>query len=81
MVGGGRDALLYCGDIRAPRFVLIEPSALVSAQGDVGRAGLTVESAWAKAHPTKMTRKDGSERWVEMGGCGRVDPNVFDAVE
>jgi len=24
--------------------------------------------------------KDGSETWVEMGGCGMVDPNVFDAV-
>ena len=24
--------------------------------------------------------KDGSENWVEMGGCGMVDPNVFDAV-
>jgi len=24
--------------------------------------------------------KDGSGRWVEMGGCGMVDPNVFDAV-
>jgi len=24
--------------------------------------------------------KDGSESWVEMGGCGMVDPNVFDAV-
>jgi phenylalanyl-tRNA synthetase alpha chain len=23
---------------------------------------------------------DGSERWIEMGGCGMVDPNVFDAV-
>jgi phenylalanyl-tRNA synthetase alpha chain len=24
--------------------------------------------------------KDGRESWVEMGGCGMVDPNVFDAV-
>jgi phenylalanyl-tRNA synthetase alpha chain len=24
--------------------------------------------------------KAGNERWVEMGGCGMVDPNVFDAV-
>jgi phenylalanyl-tRNA synthetase alpha chain len=24
--------------------------------------------------------KSGSENWVEMGGCGMVDPNVFDAV-
>ena len=24
--------------------------------------------------------KTGSESWVEMGGCGMVDPNVFDAV-
>jgi len=24
--------------------------------------------------------KAGSESWVEMGGCGMVDPNVFDAV-
>ena len=24
--------------------------------------------------------KDGNENWVEMGGCGMVDPNVFDAV-
>jgi phenylalanyl-tRNA synthetase alpha chain len=24
--------------------------------------------------------KDGKESWVEMGGCGMVDPNVFDAV-
>ncbi len=23
---------------------------------------------------------DGSTRWVELGGCGMVDPNVFDAV-
>ncbi len=23
---------------------------------------------------------NGNERWVEMGGCGMVDPNVFDAV-
>jgi phenylalanyl-tRNA synthetase alpha chain len=25
--------------------------------------------------------KTGQESWVEMGGCGMVDPNVFDAVE
>ena len=24
--------------------------------------------------------KNGKESWVEMGGCGMVDPNVFDAV-
>jgi len=24
--------------------------------------------------------KNGRENWVEMGGCGMVDPNVFDAV-
>ena len=24
--------------------------------------------------------KSGKENWVEMGGCGMVDPNVFDAV-
>jgi phenylalanyl-tRNA synthetase alpha chain len=24
--------------------------------------------------------KSGKESWVEMGGCGMVDPNVFDAV-
>jgi phenylalanyl-tRNA synthetase alpha chain len=24
--------------------------------------------------------KEGRESWVEMGGCGMVDPNVFDAV-
>ncbi len=24
--------------------------------------------------------KTGKEKWVEMGGCGMVDPNVFDAV-
>ena len=23
---------------------------------------------------------DGSERWIEVGGCGMVDPNVFEAV-
>ena len=23
---------------------------------------------------------DGSEKWIEVGGCGMVDPNVFDAV-
>jgi phenylalanyl-tRNA synthetase alpha chain len=27
-----------------------------------------------------LTGKDGAESWVEMGGCGMVDPNVFDAV-
>ncbi len=27
-----------------------------------------------------MKDKTGSENWVEMGGCGMVDPNVFDAV-
>ncbi len=27
-----------------------------------------------------MKGKDGTESWVEMGGCGMVDPNVFDAV-
>jgi len=27
-----------------------------------------------------LTDKSGQERWVEMGGCGMVDPNVFDAV-
>ena len=27
-----------------------------------------------------MEGKDGSKTWVEMGGCGMVDPNVFDAV-
>jgi phenylalanyl-tRNA synthetase alpha chain len=24
--------------------------------------------------------KDGNEMWIEVGGCGMVDPNVFDAV-
>jgi len=24
--------------------------------------------------------KDGKEKWIEVGGCGMVDPNVFDAV-
>ena len=24
--------------------------------------------------------KDGTENWIEVGGCGMVDPNVFDAV-
>ena len=24
--------------------------------------------------------KSGNERWIEMGGCGMVDPNVFEAV-
>jgi phenylalanyl-tRNA synthetase alpha chain len=27
-----------------------------------------------------LADKDGNESWVEMGGCGMVDPNVFDAV-
>jgi len=27
-----------------------------------------------------FTGKDGSQNWIEMGGCGMVDPNVFDAV-
>ena len=27
-----------------------------------------------------LADKSGSENWVEMGGCGMVDPNVFDAV-
>ncbi len=27
-----------------------------------------------------LTDKGGNESWVEMGGCGMVDPNVFDAV-
>jgi phenylalanyl-tRNA synthetase alpha chain len=27
-----------------------------------------------------LVDKTGQERWVEMGGCGMVDPNVFDAV-
>jgi len=27
-----------------------------------------------------LADKTGKERWVEMGGCGMVDPNVFDAV-
>ena len=27
-----------------------------------------------------LTDKTGRESWVEMGGCGMVDPNVFDAV-
>jgi phenylalanyl-tRNA synthetase alpha chain len=27
-----------------------------------------------------LTDKAGNARWVEMGGCGMVDPNVFDAV-
>jgi phenylalanyl-tRNA synthetase alpha chain len=26
------------------------------------------------------TGKSGKETWIEMGGCGMVDPNVFDAV-
>jgi phenylalanyl-tRNA synthetase alpha chain len=27
-----------------------------------------------------LADKSGQESWVEMGGCGMVDPNVFDAV-
>jgi phenylalanyl-tRNA synthetase alpha chain len=27
-----------------------------------------------------LTDKTSKESWVEMGGCGMVDPNVFDAV-
>jgi phenylalanyl-tRNA synthetase alpha chain len=27
-----------------------------------------------------MVDKDGKKDWIEMGGCGMVDPNVFDAV-
>ena len=27
-----------------------------------------------------FTAKDGSESWIEMGGCGMVDPSVFDSV-
>ncbi len=27
-----------------------------------------------------LVDKSGQESWVEMGGCGMVDPNVFDAV-
>ncbi len=27
-----------------------------------------------------LVDKSGNESWVEMGGCGMVDPNVFDAV-
>ncbi len=27
-----------------------------------------------------LTDKSGNEDWVEMGGCGMVDPNVFDAI-
>ena len=27
-----------------------------------------------------LTDKKGRENWIEMGGCGMVDPNVFDAV-
>jgi len=27
-----------------------------------------------------LVDKNGKESWVEMGGCGMVDPNVFDAV-
>ncbi len=27
-----------------------------------------------------LADKEGNERWVEMGGCGMVDPNVFDSV-
>ncbi|MGL5094105.1 MAG: phenylalanine--tRNA ligase subunit alpha, partial [Planctomycetia bacterium] len=28
----------------------------------------------------RMTLADGRERWVELGGCGMVDPAVFEAV-
>ena len=27
-----------------------------------------------------LADRSGNARWVEMGGCGMVDPNVFDAV-
>jgi phenylalanyl-tRNA synthetase alpha chain len=27
-----------------------------------------------------LVDKSGNEKWIEMGGCGMVDPNVFDAV-
>jgi phenylalanyl-tRNA synthetase alpha chain len=27
-----------------------------------------------------LTDKQGNQNWVEMGGCGMVDPNVFEAV-
>jgi phenylalanyl-tRNA synthetase alpha chain len=27
-----------------------------------------------------LADKSGGQRWVEMGGCGMVDPNVFDAI-
>jgi phenylalanyl-tRNA synthetase alpha chain len=27
-----------------------------------------------------LVDKHGNENWIEMGGCGMVDPNVFDAV-
>jgi phenylalanyl-tRNA synthetase alpha chain len=27
-----------------------------------------------------LTDKTGNARWVEMGGCGMVDPNVFDGI-
>jgi phenylalanyl-tRNA synthetase alpha chain len=27
-----------------------------------------------------LVDKDGNEKWVEVGGCGMVDPNVFEAV-
>jgi phenylalanyl-tRNA synthetase alpha chain len=27
-----------------------------------------------------LADKTGKEKWIEMGGCGMVDPNVFDAV-
>ena len=27
-----------------------------------------------------LVDRSGNESWVEMGGCGMVDPNVFDAV-
>jgi phenylalanyl-tRNA synthetase alpha chain len=27
-----------------------------------------------------LVDKSGNEKWIEMGGCGMVDPNVFDSV-
>ncbi len=27
-----------------------------------------------------LTDRTGQQKWIEMGGCGMVDPNVFDAV-
>jgi phenylalanyl-tRNA synthetase alpha chain len=27
------------------------------------------------------TDKNGNQEWMEVGGCGMVDPNVFDAVD